>query len=172
MPLTQATDPTYYSIKAMFVWWMLRDMVGDQPLQRAIQSYRPDQDKEPSYFQQLLQAQSKRDLEWFFDDWVYRDRGLPDFRIATAFVRAMLSDNISVTVTVENLGDVAAEVPVTVHTDKGDATQRVLVKGKSKAVQRFQVISQPTVAVVNDGSVPEIDLANNHYKFPSSPPPQ
>ena len=40
----------------------------------------PEADSEPTYFQKLLEAQTKHDLEWFFDDWVYRDRGLPDFQ--------------------------------------------------------------------------------------------
>ena len=70
----------------MCVWWMLRDMVGDQALKKALASYRPEQDKEPSYMQKLIQAQTQKNLEWFFDDWVYRDRGLPDFKVESAFV--------------------------------------------------------------------------------------
>ena len=79
-PLTTAYDEVYSRIKAAYVWWMLRDMVGDAALERAIQTYHPGQDKEPSYFQNLLKAETHQDLEWFFDDWVYRDRGLPIFR--------------------------------------------------------------------------------------------
>ena len=83
-------DEELYRSKAMCVWWMLRDMVGDPALKKALASYRAEEDKEPSYMQRLIQAQTQRDLEWFFDDWVYRDRGLPDFKVASAFARKML----------------------------------------------------------------------------------
>ena len=41
--------------------------------------------------QQLLQRESKQDLEWFFDDWIYRDAGLPEFKVADVNVRPTLS---------------------------------------------------------------------------------
>lgn len=171
-PLIRATDPTYYSIKAMYVWWMLRDMLGENALQHAIQAYRPAQDKEPSYVQRLVETQAKRNLEWFFDDWVYRDRGLPDFRIVSGFVRTMLADNISVTLTVEDLDGASAEVPVFVRAEKSEVSTRMLVKAKSSAVQRVQMPTSPDLAIVNDGSVPESDTTNNEYKFPVSAKPQ
>jgi aminopeptidase N len=169
-PLTRATDPAYYSIKAMFAWWMLRDMIGDDALGRAIRAYNPAQDKEPATMQRLIEAQAKRDLEWFFDDWVYRDRGLPDFTIETAFTRAMLTEGsatpaVSATITIANLGEATAEVPLLIHTEKGDVSARVLVKGKSKTVYHMQLPAQPTSATVNDGSVPEANVSNNTYTF-------
>ena len=168
--LVNATDPAYYSIKAMFVWWMLRDMVGDDALQRAVNAYYTTSDNQAAVMQRLVEAQSKKDLEWFFDDWVYRDRGLPDFKIDTAFARPLLSTStkapsVSVTVTVANLGNAGAEVPVIVHTDSGEMSDRVMVKAKSSAVVRIQVPSQPTSVTVNDGSVPEEVITNNTYKF-------
>ncbi len=72
-----------YRSKAMCVWWMLRDMIGDPALKKALAAYHPEQDKEPSYMPHLIQAQTQNNLEWFFDDWVYRDRGLPDFKVAS-----------------------------------------------------------------------------------------
>jgi hypothetical protein len=169
-PLTISTDPAYYSIKAMFVWWMLRDMIGDEALERAIRAYNPAQDKEPATMQRLVEAQSKRDLEWFFDDWVYRDRGLPDFTIESAFTRALLAEGnanpaFSVSITIANLGEAGAEVPLVIHTEGGDVSARVLVKGKSNTVYRMQVPAQPTTATVNDGSVPEANVSNNTYTF-------
>src|SRR3984957_13326188 len=83
--LVNPPDDALYRSKAMCVWWMLRDMVGEAALKKAIAAYRPEQDKEPSYMPRLIAAQTQRDLEWFFDDWVYRDRGLPDFKIESAF---------------------------------------------------------------------------------------
>ena len=109
--LVNTADEELYRSKAMCVWWMLRDMVGEPALKKALASYRPEQDKEPSYMQKLIQAQTQRDLEWFFDDWVYRDRGLPDFKVESAFPRKTMTDEYLVTVTVENLGRAGAEVP-------------------------------------------------------------
>ena len=68
-------------------------------------------DTTPSYMQHLIEAQTKRDLEWFFDDWVYRDRGLPDFHVAAVYPWEACRKAHVVTVTVENLGDAGAEVP-------------------------------------------------------------
>jgi len=154
-----------YRSKAMCVWWMLREMIGDAALKKALASYRADQDKEPSYMQRLIQAQTKRDLEWFFDDWVYRDRRLPDFKIESAFVRKTLPGAYVLTVTVANLGAAGAEVPVTVRFTGGEATQRLVVRGKSNAVIRFEVAKAPEEVSVNDGSVPESDMTNNIFKI-------
>src|SRR5207237_7613268 len=84
-PLLTTFVPVLYRTKAPYVWWMLRDMVGDDALKKALAAYRPEQDKESSYMQHLIEAQAKRDLGWFFDDWVYDDRGLPDFRVAYVY---------------------------------------------------------------------------------------
>ena len=89
--LVNTTSEELYRSKAMCVWWMLRDMVGDAALKKAIAAYRPEQDKEPSYMPRLIAAQTQRDLEWFFDDWVYRDRGLPDFKIESVFSRKTMT---------------------------------------------------------------------------------
>jgi len=83
--LVNTTNEELYRSKAMCVWWMLRDMVGDAALKKAIAAYRSERDTEPSYMPRLIAAQTQRDLQWFFDDWVYRDRGLPDFKVESAF---------------------------------------------------------------------------------------
>ena len=154
-----------YRSKAMYVWWMLRDMVGDDALKKAIAAYRPDADTTPSYMQQLIEAQTKSDLGWFFDDWVYRDRGLPDFHVATVYPWETSGNAHVVTVTVENLGNAAAEVPLILKMEEGQVTKRVLVRGKSKAIIRIEAVSTPQEIVVNDGSVPESDMSNNTYKI-------
>src|SRR5579862_1049832 len=144
----------FYRSKAMYVWWMLRDMVGDDALKKALAAYRADDDKETAYIQHLLEAQSKRDLEWFFDDWVYRDRGLPDFHVDSAYPRATVDGHSVVTITVENLGDAGAEVPVSLRFDGGEATKRLEVRAKSKAVIRLEATGTPQEIRINDGSVP------------------
>ena len=162
--LVSSTSEVFYRSKAMFVWWMLRDMVGEETLRKAIAAYRGDEDKEPSNMQKLILAQNKRDLEWFFDDWVYRDRGLPDFRIESAYPRPTVAGAYVITVTVENLGMAGAEVPVVVRMSGGDVAKRLEVRGKSKASIRIEVPAQPAEVVVNDGSVPESDVSNNSFK--------
>ncbi len=163
--LVNTSDEELYRSKAMCVWWMLRDMVGDQALKKALASYRPEQDKEPSYMQKLIQAQTQKNLEWFFDDWVYRDRGLPDFKVESAFVRKSMNDVYLLTVTVENLGRAGAEAPLTVKFPGGEVTRRVEVRGNGKGVIRVETTKAPEEIVVNDGSVPESDMTNNTFKI-------
>jgi hypothetical protein len=162
--LINTSSEEFYRSKAMYVWWMLRDMLGDTPTKAALAAYREDQDKEPSHVQHLFAAQSKRDLEWFFDDWVYRDRGLPDFRIVTVYPRQTMRDTYLVTVTVENLGDVAAEVPVMAPYQGVETIERIEIKGKSTNSVRLQMQAAPEEATVNDGSVPETDFTNDTVK--------
>jgi hypothetical protein len=162
--LVNTSDEVLFSGKAAYVWWMLRDMVGDAPLAKAIASYRPAQDRQASYMQSLIEAQftPKKDLEAFFESWVYRDLGLPDFRIDAANARETLANNYVVSVTVENLTPVWSEVPVIVRDARGNTRQaRIQVPGNAKATTRITTQWQPTDAEVNDGSVPELDFSNN-----------
>ena len=146
---------------------MLKDMLTDDVLQKSLLVYQPEKDTDPGYLQHLLEAQSKRDLQWFFDDWVYHDRGLPDFRVESAYARRASQDNFLITVTVENVGEAGAEVPVTVHFDGGEMAERVIVRGKAKGIVRISTPRVPTEVTVNDGSVPETDTSNNSFKVSS-----
>jgi hypothetical protein len=163
--LVKTTSEELYRSKAMYVWWMLRDMVGEAALKKAIAAYRPEKDKEPSYMPRLIATQTQRDLEWFFDDWVYRDRGLPDFKVESAFPRKNMTGSFMVTVTVDNLGTAGAEVPVIVKFKGGEIMKRLEVRAKDKAVIRVEVPADPQEIVVNDGSVPESNTANNTFKI-------
>jgi hypothetical protein len=155
----------FYRSKAMYVWWMLRDIVGESALKQALAAYRADADRTPDYMQHLIEAQAKRDLKTFFDDWVYHDRGLPDFHIGSVYPREMLGNNYVVTVTVENSGGAGAEVPVTLTMEQGQVTKRLEVAAKSQATVRFEAASLPQEIAVNDGSVPESDTSNHVYKI-------
>lgn len=161
--LLNAYDEEYLNAKAARAWWMLHEIVGDTAFSAALHSYRPDQDVADSYVQKLMEAQSHRDLSWFLNDWIYQDKGLPDLKIASVFPNPATSGGYLVTVTVENLGGAAAEVPVTLKLDGGEATERLMVRGKGKASIRITAASTPLKAVVNDGSVPETDMSNNEY---------
>ena len=126
-----------YRSKAMYVWWMLRDMIGDDALKKALAAYRPEADTTPSYMQHLIEAQTKRDLGWFFDDWVYHDRGLPDLQVGGGLSVGAVEECLCGTVTVENLGDAGAEVPLILKMEQGQMTKRLLVRGKSKATDPY-----------------------------------
>jgi hypothetical protein len=161
--LINATDDVYLQTKAMNVWWMLRDMLGG--LNDALPAYQFTEDKDTAYMQRLLEKQSHKDLEWFFDDWVYRDRGLPEFRVESVYPRKLVSGGYMVTITVEDLGNAGAEVPVILRMEDGEISKRMEVRAKSKASIRIEAASTPKEVVVNDGSVPESDMSNNSYKI-------
>ena len=163
--LVSAANEELFRSKALYVWWMLRDMLGEPALKKALAAYRPEQDQDPSYMPRLVQAQTQRDLQWFFDDWVYRNRGLPNFKVESAFSRKTTNDAYMLTITVNNLGGAGAEVPLTVKFAKGEIARRLEVRAKSKAVIRVETPSVPLEIVLNDGSVPESDVTNNTFKI-------
>ena len=163
--LVNTASEELYRSKAMYVWWMLRDMIGEPALKKALASYRVEQDKDPSYLPRLISVQTQRDLDWFFDDWVYHDRALPDFKVESAYSRKLPTDAYMITVTVVNLGGAGAETPVTVKFAGGEVTKRLEVRAKNKAVIRVEVPRTPQEIAVNDGSVPESDLTNNVFKI-------
>jgi len=160
--LIRASDEVYYRTKAAAVLGMLRSIVGDDALRRALQLYREDKmDSDPKEFQRVLERTARRELAWFFDDWVYRDRGLPDLSIASVTPRAI--DQIGnkgagwlVAVEVRNDGGAVAEVPVTVRSGTLTATQRLRIPGRSSASTRIVFEGIPSEVLVNDGSVPEV----------------
>jgi hypothetical protein len=49
--------------------------------------------------------------------------------------------------------------------------KRVLVKSHDKTIERIEVPVVPTEVIVNDGSVPESDTANNSFVIPKEPKP-
>jgi aminopeptidase N len=164
-PLATTYDESYYRSKAVYVWWMLHDMIGDDALKHSIHRYHAADDKDPKYVEQLVAANAKRDLSWFFDDWVYHDRGLPDFRVLAAHPSNTTRGTTMVAVTIGNLGAAGAEVPITIRFAGGEITRRIEVRSKSNATTRVEVPGSPTEVVVNDGSVPETDLTNNVFKI-------
>jgi hypothetical protein len=162
--LVNTVSAQIYRSKAMCVWWMLRDMIGDAALKKAVAAYKSEDDKDPGYMQSLITAQTPRDLQWFFDDWVYHDRGLPDFKVEAAFASKTPTSGFMLTITLNNLGAAGAEVPVSIKMANGEVTKRIEVRAKSKTTVRVETPSVPDEIRVNDGSVPEINPANNVFK--------
>jgi hypothetical protein len=139
---------------------MLRDVAGDQALSAALRAYDPSQDLGKdmgrSSFEKLLeQAGLRRDLSWFFADWVDADKGLPDLSVEGTFPNAVQSGNWLVAVNLANSGYAAAEVPIIVHSGTNTVTQRVMIPARGKAVERLLIQGKPTDVQVNDGTVPE-----------------
>jgi len=170
--LVEASSDIYYRTKAAAVWWMLRGITGDDVLKQALQAYRldPKLDRDPEGFEQTLEKISHKDLRWFFDDWVYRDRGLPDLTIVNVTPRELDARNGQpagwlISVEVRNDGDAEAEVPFTVRSAPGQGagavaasateTQRLRIPGHSSLSRRIVFSGLPDSVEVNDGSVPE-----------------
>jgi hypothetical protein len=161
--LVGASNEIYYRTKAAAVLWMLRSITSDDALKQALQLYRKDKtaDASDEGFEQVLEKTSKEDLRWFFDDWVYHDKGLPELSIANVAPRPASAasgktDGWLVAVSVRNDGDAAAEVPVTVKSAKLTATERLRVPGRSNAAIRIVFQDTPEEVVVGDGTVPEL----------------
>lgn len=166
-PLIAARDELYYRRKAAATWWALRSVVGEQTLQIALTTWL----SQPSTggtarekalgFEEILEKASKKDLGWFFDDWVLHDRGLPDLTIAEVTPR-LLPPGLGhetgwlVSVTVRNEGAAAAEVPLTVRAGELSVTRPIHVAGLSSATERVIIEAKPTEVLVNDGSMPEL----------------
>ena len=70
--------------------------------------------------------------------------------------------------TLENTGNVGAEVPFTVLYEGGQISKRIEVRARSTATTRVELFGAATEIVVNDGSVPEMNLANNVFKVSSA----
>ncbi len=170
-PLTQTHDELFYRTKAAFVWAMLRDIVGDDGIRTFLSRYKPEDDHEPSYAQKLLEnsGTTRVDLERFFDTWVYADKGLADLRVSSAYAREIISTlpgetrrNFLVTVQVENAGDTWVRTPVIVRAGQRETAQQIVsLEPHSKAVVRITFPGVPEDVVINDGSIPEVDLSDN-----------
>ncbi len=169
-PLAQAISPIYYSTKAAYVLWMLRDLAGDDALSAALRAYDPAADASRGYrrdpgagsFEKLVERTTlSQHLGWFFADWVDADKGLPDLSIAKVYSEPAQAGNTLVGVTVTNSGYASAEVPITVSTAGTSVTNRVLVPARGQIVQHILILGTPTQVQVNDGTVPEV-AASEH----------
>jgi len=160
--LILASDEVYCRTKAAAVLWMLRSIASDAALKEALHLYRKDakRDENPREFQRVLEQTSHKDLNWFFDDWVYADKGLPDLSIANVTPRELtVRDGRGgwlIAVEVHNSGDAAVEVPVTVRSGTLTATERIRVLGGASASTRILFGGDPEEVVLNDGSIPEV----------------
>ena len=164
--LAAATGDVYFRAKAAAVWWMLREMVGDDALKQALKIYRQDGalDRDSMGLERVLEKTSGKDLRWFFDDWVYRDRGLPALTIVNVTPSQILSrgglpSGWLVAIELRNDGAAAVEVPITVRSSSAVETRRLRIAGRSNVSTRIVFASRPERVEVNDGSIPEAETS-------------
>jgi hypothetical protein len=160
--LADATGDVFYRTKAAAVWWMLRTLIGDDALKESLQAYRrdPKLDRDPLGIEHTLERVSHKDLHWFFNDWVYRDRGLPDLSIVSVTPSRQegttgLATGYLVAVVVRNDGYATADVPVTVRSGNASQTERLRIPGQATVSTRILFAGTPDLVEVNDGGVPE-----------------
>ena len=164
--LVAATGDVFFRTKAAAVWWMLRDIVGDEALKQALDNYRQDAalDRDPMGLERVLEKSSHKNLRWFFDDWVYHDRGLPALTIVNVTPTQLTSrDGLPagwlVPVEVRNDGAAEVEVPITVQSSSAKETRRLRIAGRSSVSTRIIFTSRPEQVEVNDGSIPEAETS-------------
>jgi hypothetical protein len=171
--LVIARDPVFYRTKATYVFWMLRDLTGDEALGRALRIYQPGADTAGTGFEQVLEHASGKDLKWFFEDWVYHDRGLPDLSIAGVYPnKASVPGSYIVSVDVANSGSSEAQVPVSVTSASATVTERLRIPARSSVSHRFVLQGQPLEVAVNDGTVPEVEASVHRQAISNKPASQ
>ena len=166
-PLANAVQPAYARTKATYVFWMLRDLIGDGPLATALSSELKGTDTaavNANFEEQLKLAVKDKDLAWFFKDWIDADHGLPDLSIVGFFPnKASTPGSWIVAVDIANNGYAAAQVKLTIRSDSTSLSQRVLVPARGKVTPRILILGKPQAVQVNDGTVPETQ-ATIHVK--------
>lgn len=168
-PLERATSPVYYRTKAGYVLWMLRDALGDDAMASTLAACDA---AEHCDLETLAQKNAPgANVDWLFSDWVEADKGLPEMVTAGVFPTVAQAGSYLVAVDLTNTGYAAAMVPVTVRSNDGVVTERVLVPARGKATQRILSLSPPTAVQVNDGSVPETGASVHVTPITAAPAP-
>ena len=140
-PLVSAYDEMFYRRKAAAVWWMLRDIAGEQPLQVALSTWRTQPARQDSAedqaraFEALLEKTSGKELAWFFNDWVLHDRGLPALSIVDVTPREIpggtgRDKGWLTAVTVHNAGAAGVEVPLVIRSGTSTITKSIRIAGE------------------------------------------
>jgi hypothetical protein len=166
-PLTTAYSDVYLRLKSAAVLWQLRELLGEEKFKAAILAFRrslvlnPALERDPEAFEKSIERTTGVDLAWFFTDWVYRDRGLPDLTVQRVGAREQLTsksqiEGYLVAVEVKNDGDAVADVPVIVRSTEASIKDHVRVAAHGIASVRVFFRGRPETVEINDGSVPEL----------------
>jgi aminopeptidase N len=140
-------------VKGASVLHMLRKLLGDDVFKRAMQRYvRENKDKsvESEALRASLEAESKQDLKWFFDQWVYSS-GFPELTVAPSWdekegvLHVVVQQTQPVTKTMP-----AFRLPCEVDVVVGTKTERRLI-GVTKVSEDFEIkCAERPVAVFFD----------------------
>ena len=158
-PLTQAYADVFLRLKSASVLWQLRELLGEDVLKRGIRAFHQSLEQNPAFdrdqtaFEKTLERVSNKELGWFFEDWVYRDRGLADLTVVQVNPRSVparvgKSGGFLVAVEVRNDGDAVADVPVTVRSGTLTTTERLRIAGHASASTRILFEGTPEVLQV------------------------
>jgi aminopeptidase N len=128
-------------VKGASVLHMLRKMLGDDVFRAAIRRYvRENRDRsvESEALRAALEAESKTDLKWFFDQWVHGS-GFPELTVAPSWdeqsgtLHVVVQQTQPVTKTMP-----AFRLPCEVDVVVGSKTERRLL-GVTKATEDFEI---------------------------------
>lgn len=137
--------------KAAMMFLMLRDLLGRETFDRALQAFWREQHFRIASWEDLqnaFQSASGREMRVFFEQWLTRT-GAPVVRIADATHRVSSSGHYRVSVTLEQAEPVySLQVPVAVRTREGEEIRTLDLESGRKTFS-IDVSSQP-VAVALD----------------------
>ena len=128
-------------VKGASVLHMLRKLLGDDVFKAAIRRYvRENKDKsvDSEALRASLEAESKQDLKWFFEQWVYGS-GFPELTVAPSWdekegvLHVVVQQTQPVTKTMP-----AFRLPCEVDIVVGSKTERRLI-GVTKASEDFEI---------------------------------
>lgn len=123
--------------KALMVFHMLRQKVGDEVFKKAIQSFnRQNKFKKAAYsdIQNAFEDVTEEDLDWFFNQWINR-KGAPSLQLTKSTVNKT-GDQYELKFTIEQIqkeDPFILDVPVVVVDDKG--THRTVFQLKDRKTE-------------------------------------
>jgi aminopeptidase N len=116
--------------KGAWVVHMLRGVVGDADLFTILRRHASDSaygNVSTAGFQATCESVSGRDLDWFFQEWVYNDWGRPDYRYAWGVQPSKDASVVRVSVRQAQTGPLfRMPIPVALISAAGDTTWHVL----------------------------------------------
>jgi len=144
---------------------MLRYVIGDDSFFGAVgESLRRYRGSEIRIrdFQGIAEEYSRQDLDWFFEEWIYRFP-LPDFSLKEVEV-SQATEGYKVQGILEQRGDrVKMPVEIALHTEKGVFKERVWIEDKEVGVEIFVPYVPHCLVVDEDAWLLEKDKNNNLF---------
>jgi len=155
--------------KGFTIFRLLERMLGKQVMQQAetqiLQQYR-GRELGSDDLQKSLQQISKKDLDWFFRQWVQRSDTL-DYAIQSAQQTQSEGGGVKVTVVVQKLGQITMPVTLALRLNNGETLLK-LWDGSQVSERLSYDLKHPLTEVVLDPSqvTPDIDRSNNSFVLP------